>query len=80
MKPLEENIENMIHGYQLIKGSESNYEVWLEQYNRVNNDSLSPWLKIGLMQSFYLNIKNILKLLKICEAPSKQYVIQQQIR
>ena len=45
MKPLEENIENMIHGYQLIKGSESNYEVWLEQYNRVNNDSLSPWLK-----------------------------------
>ncbi|MQW93031.1 hypothetical protein GHJ48_11630 [Acinetobacter sp. dk771] len=45
MKPLEVNIENMIHAYKIIKGSESNYEVWLAQYNKVNNNVLCPWLK-----------------------------------
>ncbi|QIC75617.1 hypothetical protein FSC17_03360 [Acinetobacter indicus] len=45
MKPLEVNIENMLHGYKIIKGSETDYEGWLEQYCKINNDVLCPWLK-----------------------------------
>lgn len=45
MKPLEVNIKNMLHGYKIIKGSEIDYEGWLKQYCKINNDVLCPWLK-----------------------------------
>lgn len=45
LKPFEPNIENLFKAYDLIDGKESNYDLWVTDYKKVQNDEVYPWLK-----------------------------------